>query len=37
MAPMGEMDSLYLSDTSVKIAVKGAPELQVVAAMGRTH
>ena len=31
----GEMDSLYLSDTSVKNFVKGAPELRVVAAMGR--
>jgi len=31
----GEMDSLYLSDTSVQNFVKASPELRVVAAMGR--
>lgn len=31
----GEMDSLYLSDTSVKNFVAGAPELRVVASMNR--
>ncbi len=31
----GEMDGLYLSDTSVANFVKGSPELRVIAAMGR--